>query len=144
MGNEDNYVVNDILCFISSAMDSKTTDYIIRNCLPFYRQNKIQEAKDLLCELVNKKSNRRRGDNAMKLDITDMVEIIRHCNEEEFKLHTFVTVTFNSLPPAPGFEAMGAVLIDLMDQITCLRNEIKLIKNTAANEKILIDDTCTY
>ena len=45
------------------------------------------------------------------------------------------------MSPYPEFEAMGAVLVDLMDQITCLRNEIKLIKNTAANEKILMDDT---
>ena len=141
MGNETNYVVNEVLCFISSALDSKTTDYIIGNCLPFYSQIKIREAKDLLCTLINEKPTRRRGENAIKLELSDIIEIIRKCHEEDLKLPTFVTTTFNSLPPSPGFETMGAVLVDLMDQITCLRNEIKLIKNTAANEKILMDDT---
>ena len=69
--------------------------------------------------MINEKSTSRHGENAIKWKLCDIIEIIRKCHEEDLKLLTFVTTTLKYLSPYPEFEAMGAVLVDLMDQITC-------------------------
>ena len=68
-------VINDILCYITTAANKKSNDFIINSCIAFYDINKIKEAKVLLCSYNDERANKRRGDDAKKAELQDIIDI---------------------------------------------------------------------
>ena len=75
-------VLNNILCFISTARNSKSTEYILQCCLLFYSIDEVKSAKNLLSEYGNEKVINRRGENALKNEITDIIELFKKFEEK--------------------------------------------------------------
>ena len=134
-------VINDILCYISTARNSKTDDSIIQCCLPFYSISRIKEAKALLFKYTSDRPKSRRGDNLQKNEITDILDLFRKCEETNTDLPKFVSESYDSMPPTSGFELIGNTIVSLIEEIQTLRDEIKIIKDSSIRENILIDDT---
>ena len=71
----DSPLVNNVLCFISTARHLQTHNDIISMCQTYYKADKLSEAKVLLAESCSEKITNRKGDNRMKNDITDILLI---------------------------------------------------------------------
>ena len=134
-------IINDILCYISTARNSKTDDYIIQCCLPFFNISKIKEAKSLICTYSSDRPIHRRGDNLIKSELTDILELFRKCEESNITLPKFVAESYDSMPPGSGFELISNTIMSLIEEIQTLRDEIKIIKDSSIRENIIIDDT---
>ena len=125
----ENVCINDILCFISTAINSKTDEFIIQSCFSFYETTKIKHAKSLLCSLYGDRPKTRRGDGAKRAEIGDIIDLFRKSEENNISLPKFVAGSFDSLPPGSGYEVIAPFIIDLIDQVKSLKGEIEIIKN---------------
>ena len=135
----NNVYINDILCFISTAMNSKTNEYIIQSCMSFYEVNKIKDAKAILCSFNDERPVKRRGDEAKVNEIKDIIELIRKYDENKISLPVFAAGSFDSLPPGSGYEVISPIIIDLIDQIKLLKDEIQMLKNVNTSNNIEIN-----
>ena len=143
----DKFEVNDILCFISTAISVKSNDFIINSCTAYYELTKIREAKELLFAYSNEKSIKRRGENCKKSEIQDIIEILRKYEETGVTIPKFLASSYDSMPPTTGFDLLAATLVDLIEQISSLKDEINSLKNlnktndiTTADLNIIKDD----
>lgn len=133
-------VVNNLLCFISTARRTKTNDYIIQSCLPFYDNLKIREAKEILCSFSNERAVNRRGDNATIKDYQDILELFSKYEENNIDVPEFLSNSFDGMPPCSGYEVIGSTLISLMNEIINLKEEIKINKDLDTKQNILLND----
>ena len=144
MSNEketQDLVVNNVLCYISSARHSLPNDQIIQCCLPFYDYDEIKDAKDIIFKSLKEKSVRRRGDNAKKAEIQDILDALVKMEEREIPISCYVANSFKAMPPTSGFELIGSMLTTLFDEISSLKNEIKSFKNSNRIDQKLYADT---
>ena len=56
-------VINNVLCYVSTARHTKPDEQVIQFCLPFYELNIIRDAKDVLCKYSSERNVKRRGHN---------------------------------------------------------------------------------
>lgn len=134
-------IINNILCYITSARKSLTTDQIIQCCIAFYNKQQIYDAKDYIFSLNNESSTRRRGNNAIRSEIEDIIKVLTKYEEDEIKIPKFVCDSFDCMPPSGGFEIVSLQIINLMEEITNLRSELKEIKDSGVRNNILIEDS---
>lgn len=64
----------DLLCYVSTAINSIDNDSIVSVCVAFYGAAKIKEAKQKLATLLKEEIKWRRGDDKIKLDMQDVVD----------------------------------------------------------------------
>ena len=129
-------VINNVLCYLSSARDSMKYDDIVRTCLVFYNENDIIASKDLLFKYVGERPIRRRNENKILHEIKDIMEMLKKCDENGAILPHFVASRFDSLPPSSGFEIVAQQMIVLTNQVTELKNEVKYLRETRQEETL--------
>lgn len=131
-------VVNDVLCFITTAIDTKTNDFMVNSCIAYYEARIIREAKEVLFSYTDEKLVKRRGENSKKADILDIIDLVRKLEEsDKIQIPRFVAGSFNSLPPGSGYDVIASIVVDLIDEIKQLKSEISILKecnNIHANE----------
>ena len=137
--DEKTIIINPLLCYITSALKSKSSEYIISSSLPFFNRDSINEAKNILYKYGNDKATRRRGRDAAKAELSDIIEMIHELQEQNVNLPTFVSDSFDAMPPTSGYEAIADVMNSLIDELTSLRNEIEVIKNADRRDQLLLD-----
>ena len=57
------FVVNNLLCYITTVRHSMKSDDTVMACIAFYHPHDIIKNKDLLFDLVSEKSKRRINEN---------------------------------------------------------------------------------
>ena len=130
---KEEMIVNNILCYISTARNTLKNDDIIHVCLAFYKEEEIINAKDLICEIIGEKSKRRRNENRILNELKDIMEMLRTSDEKGLSLPKFVADRYDGLPPTSGFELVANAVNSLLKEIADLRNEITILK-TSRNE----------
>ena len=128
MATTDSTFINDVLCFISTARNSLAVDYISNTVHAFYELSAITAAKDLLCDLCNEKSIKRKGDNKVKHTIEDIFKLFDSAFDKEISLPKFVAEKFDSLPPTSGFDCLANKIIILTNEIESLQKKINSFK----------------
>ena len=78
-------LINNVLCYISTARDCMKADDIIRICSVFFKLEDINGAKDLLCDIVGEKGKRRRNENRMLHELQDIMEVLEKCDENSYQ-----------------------------------------------------------
>ena len=130
MTNSSNLVLNNVLCYITSSYESKTIECIIDCCLPYYSFAQIKAARDLLvsynkCEIS---SSGHKGTKSTKNLLTEILDFLKYCKDNQIELPTFVSNSYNSMPPVSGYEIIGGTLSVLIDEIYSLKEELKMMK----------------
>lgn len=124
----------DLLCYVSTALDSIENDTIISTCLAFYGPAKIKDAKLKLGKILNEEIKWRRGEDRIKGDAQDIIDMLNGAYLKGTEIPKFVAEKYNSLPPSNGFDIIGETLLRLTDQISNLNSEINELKTARINE----------
>ena len=61
--------------------------------------------------------------------------------EENLNLPQFVADSFTAMPPISGYELLAPMIVSLIDEISNLKEEMKIQKNSNIRDNILLDDT---
>lgn len=135
-----NIEINDLLCYVSTAVNSIDYDTIVSTCVAFYGAVKIKEAKQRLAVLMKEEIKWRRGDDRIKSEMQDIVDLLSSARQSGKVLPKFVAESFNSMPPSSGFEIIGEGLSNLMEELSNLREEVMILKNIRSNDSKLTSE----
>ena len=83
-------LINNFLCYVSTARHRMKYDDIVRTCIAFYKENDLLEGKSLLCVKLGDKPKWRRGENRLVSEVQDVLNILKKCDDEGIQLPCFV------------------------------------------------------
>ena len=125
----ESLLINNILCFVSTARQSTSCNEIVQICLAFYKEKEILDAKKLICDFIGEKIKYRRGENRMLYELKDLVELFARCDDDEIPLPKFVCDSHDGMPPASGFSIVANAITTLMEEISTLKTELNHMKD---------------
>ena len=137
---EKEIIIDNVLCYVSTARHTLKNDDILQTCLAFYKEEEIIKAKDLLCDIVGEKSKRRRNENRVLNELKDIMEMLCKSDEKNVSLPKFVVEKYDGLPPTSGFEVVANSVNGLLKEVENLRNEINLLKISRIEEEAVKQD----
>lgn len=143
---DEHLKINNLLCFISSAIHSIATDDIISSCITFYSATVIKEAKTCLFAELKEEPKWRRGEDRIRAELQDIIETLNNCNNEMINLPKFVSDSFDAMPFSGTFGKFGESIINLQEEILLLKEEVKhlkeirLLETTSNNDLISIKE----
>ena len=131
------FILNDMLCYISSARDTFSQEHVITNCVGFYDADKIREAQLTICNLAKVKAiNRRGGKNVgdpNPVIMQDILDAFEKMGNSDSPMPTFVAGGYNAFPPT-GFEYVAPVLCSMRDQMAAMTIEIQELKEKTGSD----------
>ena len=123
-------VTNGVLCFLTTARQSYSTENLILMCISFYSHERILDAKKVLFSLTGGESAiTRRGEGKFRSDVSDILIQIKKTEENGTELPDFVADSYKSMPPSSGFEVLAEHVVCLIDEMNSLRKEVKSLKD---------------
>ena len=131
-----NLVVNNVLCYLSTARHSQTEQSMIAACQSFYKYEDILDAKETLYGFGEETITKRRGDAKARMDITDMIAVLQTYDEKKVTIPTIVCDGYNKMPPASGFEILAEHIVGLMEEMHSLKEEISKLNAARSSEEI--------
>ena len=122
-------IINDLLCYCSTARSSLTNDQIILNCTGFYKPEVIYAAKETLFKHFNEQPKQRKATaNNPTAAVGNLEDILQRLDQADVKkLPRYVASSFNGMPP-PSFELIAPVLCSLRDELATCISEISSLK----------------
>ena len=129
-------IMNNVLCYASTARHRLRADDIIRTCLMFYDDDEIIKGKDVLFNLVSERSIRRRNENRIMHELKDILDMFKKCDESKVSLPLFVADSYNGMPPSSGFEIIAQSMQTLIQEIANLKKEIEVLKEVRLAEDL--------
>ena len=116
--HENRFIVNEILCYLQTKMDTVPMDVLVKICSDFYPSDEIQKAKQLLFNLVAVPGTRCRNHIGPKKDVEDVRDMIKLLLSAEISdIPIFLALDIQHLPPLNG---------DCQDISSILRNIEKM------------------
>lgn len=115
-------VINSVLCFISSSLNSYEKEVIIHQAVGFYSENDIKNAKSTICNHLKIKPAWRRSDDKMRNEVKDIIDLVNQANADG-TLPKYVADYYRAFPPLYGYEIIA-------NDIKSLRNEVLDVKET--------------
>ncbi|KAK4312423.1 hypothetical protein Pmani_008756 [Petrolisthes manimaculis] len=131
--DESDYKENSVLAYIASARQSKCKNDIVNTSVVFYEESQIKAAKELLFGIANVKLVWRRSENKNRENCADIVDLFKKCDDEAISLPRFVTGNYDGFPPVYGYDIIGGVIGNLIDEVKELKSEIKDLKDARLN-----------
>ena len=119
-----NAVINGVLCYISSARHTYSDQAMISTCLSFYNSEKISNAKEVLYGFTDESCVQRRGEGKTRANLNDIISLMRKLDEDGITIPKFLSDSFDSMPPASGYEILADHIISLLSDMGNLRQEI--------------------
>ena len=127
-------VIDNVLCYISTARDCMKAEDITRVCSAFFNSDDIIGAKDRLCDIIGEKGKRRRNENRLLHELQDILNLLEKCDGGEVLLPKFVADSYNALPPSSGFEIIASHIISLMDEISSVKTDVAALKDARLSD----------
>lgn len=124
----ENAVIDNILCYVSSSRHFHSDQTIISVCSAFFSAEKIAASKEVLCKHSKENIPRRRGENKVRSDLSDMISLFRKFDEDNMELPKFLCDSCSSMPPSSGFELIAEHIVGLVTEIGDLKSEISDLK----------------
>lgn len=137
----ENTVINDVLCYISTARSSVPEEVIILTVRSFYDFDKIKKAKDFLCKVCGVKTNRRRNDDKITTEIGDILKLFEDACVGDKEIPKFVAEGYTSMPPSSGFEIVSEHILSLTNEIEQLKLELKQFRKIREDYSKVMDDS---
>ena len=117
----ENYIHNEVLCYLSNKIDILSHDLIVKIVSEFYSDEEIEKAKTVLYDscTVDGRLKFRKGQKKRQANVTDMLSVIHEI--EPSVLPRFFALDLSRLPP-----------LDMQSvDVTGMMQEIKQIKTDA-------------
>ena len=126
-------VINGLLCFVSTARHSHTETALTSICLSFYNSEK--HGLQLAYRLANETYVARRGDGRLKSDLMDILALFNKCELNNVQLPKFLADGFDTMPPMSGYEILAEHIVDLVTQVSELKQQVKTLNESALDIK---------
>lgn len=140
----ENAVVNDVLCFVSTARSSMPHDKVTLSAVAYYTEEDIKKAKDVVFEIAGDRPVNRRPcashPNPSVADIGDILGLFEKMEQQKFLFPDFLARGYASIPPASGFEALAAVMCSLRDELSNLKFEIAECRSASQRDHNVLED----
>lgn len=133
-------VINNVLCFASTARHTMKKDEIVRISLSFFKEEDILKAKDAIYELAGERPIRRRQPNRMLNEMNDIMDMLKNCDDVNIELPKYVADSFDSLPPISGYGVIAGTLTQLLDEISLLKEEVSQLKEQRMTDNMIQND----
>ena len=141
--NLANTVLNDILCYVSSARNTMTEEVICTNVSAFYNEELIKVAKELICKLSGERYiARKKTTNQPKpiiQDVRDMLHCFKVIEDKDLSCPNFVAKGIEAFPPS-GFDILAPTLCALRDEIVALRTETSELRKNSEDDARSLND----
>ena len=123
MGNNENFILNNVLCFINSSWNDYDRVALHDIVFTFYSDADIIEAKNLICEISETDLQLRRDPNRKKRDLSDILDIFDKIKKVDSPCKDFIFVSDDSkkLPPS-GYDTISPALSSLMNEVIEVRH----------------------
>lgn len=139
-------IINNCLCFVSTARDTLTKDDIIDIGFAFFDEDTIKEAKEILYNIHTLKqhvlNNRRQGPNKKHSNFIDIYNMFEVAEEKKCELPIFLANGWNTMPCVRSsmdpltnnITSLCETVLTLQKDIACLReSNIKLSEQMNIN-----------
>lgn len=133
------YIFNDILCYITSSIESKSYLEITNECVAYYNEEDIKKAKEEICSIAKVSPIWRRGPSRKIDNIKDICDIFDKYDRNE--LPTFVTKSHLAFPPCFGYEIIQNSIVSMAEQIADLKEELTTLRNANQDNKEILHNT---
>lgn len=137
----NNIVLNNVLCYISTARNTLPNDEIVTAVISYYNQDEITKARNYIFQLYKKQEKRRQGENRLKNMVQDILDLFVTIDNEDLEIPKFVADSFDALPPVTGFSAVARHISALMDAVSALQIEVSQLKQAKESEIKSKNDT---
>ena len=111
-----NCIVNNLLCFLSTAKNDFSNDTLFEQVYSFYYVDDIKESKETLANIINKNGIKRNEPDKKRKEVVDLFDFF-----EEFSIllnnkNVFVANTYKRMPPV-GLQFIAPILTHLSEEI---------------------------
>ena len=133
-----NTVLNDLLCYVSTARNALSQDNIAMNALAFYSPEAVKMAKETICKIAGEKNIVRKScadhRNPISADLKDIYACFEKVENNNIEMPKFVAEGFSAFPPV-GFENLAPILCALRDEVSALRVEVSQVREANINDQ---------
>ena len=147
--NYEQCIVDDLLCFISSTVNTFSREQIILSCINFYSPDTIKSSKKIICQLLDIEPKWCRVNSDKKRrELEDLINLFvnaqsKKAAEKANILPKFVADSYKAFPTMNGFEVVVNDVKSLNQDISYMKDILNsFIKDnkkhqcTAASEDI--------
>ena len=141
-------IVDNILCFLSTAAKDFSEDTLFDLAYCFYSYEKIKESKATISNLLKKDISSRRDPEKKKKELTDVTTLMKELKESEIKVK-FVSDSYKGMPPV-GFEFIAPLIANLSEEVTKIntvlpsildiKSEVRNTTDTVRQMKVEVRD----
>ena len=139
-----NTVLNDVLCFISTARKTLPHANVTAQTVGFYDDGAIRKAKETIFKICNEKPVARKScsshPNPSVADVEDILNLFHRMGSKSFLFPDFVAGSYASLPPSSGFDAMASVMGSLRDELFAVREEFRQMREKTVKDAKAMED----
>ena len=146
MADNQNYCLNNLLCYVFHARNTLSAHEIIESCLAFYNDVDVEKAKAKVYDHLGITPPNRRGPKKTRSHLEDILEVLNKGDEDHVSWPHFVASGSYPLPPTFGFFRVADTLAALSAEISNLREELKDLKqqglksSDSSSLKVIKDD----
>ena len=135
-----NYVVNELLAFVTHKLQLMPPDSISQLCVSFYEYDVVENASKVLFELCGSANRadryrRRQGERKKLETLRDIMALIQRRNNE--LPVTFVALDLSNLPPVSFDNIDVCVLLSRMEQ---MKLEVDTLKTVVSTQVAVCND----
>jgi prefoldin subunit 5 len=109
----------ELLCFLQEKSAVMAADHLVKLCSDFYRKDEISHARDLIEQFTSGRLPRRKGSDAARASIQDLLKI---CLDPNSSLPSFYAKSLVRLPPV---DASHCDVSAILKEVQFLRAEIR-------------------
>ena len=134
MPDIEDALLDDVLCFISSAKHSLTREEIIKIAVAFYKPEVITKSKEVICKLSSVCAKKRIAckshPNPAVADLEDIMKSFDKHEDGSIALPKFLSDGYAKMPPCSGFEGLSSILCSLRDELAAQRFQLEEVKKS--------------
>ena len=137
-------VIDDLLCYLSTARSTISRDNLINNAFSFYEAGPIKASKATISKIAKERIVVRRQcaehPDPLKADLNDIITCFDKIEANDIISPKFVAQGFNAFPPA-GFEYIAPVIASLRNEICALRTEVSEVRKVNERDSRAVNNT---